>query len=125
MTLKILVDVNLSHAWVKTFREAGIEATHWQNIGDPRADDTVLMAWARDHGYAILTHDLDFSAILALTFATGPSVIQVRADDVLPDHLGPMLIEAIRAHESLLIQGAVVVVDELRARARILPLRGR
>lgn len=125
MTLKILVDVNLSHAWVETFREAGIDATHWQNVGDPRADDTALMTWARDHSHAILTHDLDFSAILAMTFATGPSVIQVRADDVLPDHLGPLLIEAIRTHEAALIKGAVVVVDEIRSRARILPLRDR
>lgn len=29
------------------------------------------------------THDLDFSALLAATQATGPSIIQVRAEDVL------------------------------------------
>jgi predicted nuclease of predicted toxin-antitoxin system len=45
------------------------------------------MAWARENGHVVLTHDLDFGTLLALTRANGPSVVQVRAQDVLPQHL--------------------------------------
>ncbi len=45
------------------------------------------MDWARPSGYVVFTHDLDFGALLAASHAGGPSVIQVRAQDVLPDHL--------------------------------------
>lgn len=42
------------------------------------------MAWARANDYIVFTHDLDFGAMLALTNAESPSVIQVRTQDVTP-----------------------------------------
>ena len=85
--IKLLVDVSPSPAWVEVFTKHGFVAVHWSALGDPRAIDRAVMVWAREHGYAVFTHDLDFGALLALTRATGPSVIQVRAHDVLPAHL--------------------------------------
>jgi predicted nuclease of predicted toxin-antitoxin system len=55
---------------------------HWSNVGDPRASDAVIMKWSLEHGSYVLTHDLDFTAILALAGAAGPSVIQVRTQNV-------------------------------------------
>ncbi len=46
MSLKILVDMNLSPQWVDTLRKNGIEAIHWFTIGDPKAKDHVIMEWA-------------------------------------------------------------------------------
>jgi len=47
MTLRLLIDMNLSPDWVAVFDSAGIEAGHWSRIGDPRAADRVLLRWAR------------------------------------------------------------------------------
>jgi predicted nuclease of predicted toxin-antitoxin system len=47
------------------------------------------MRWARDNGCTVFTHGLDFGILLAHTKENGPSVIQVRAQDVAPEHLGP------------------------------------
>lgn len=80
------------------------------------------MAWAVDNGYIVLTHDLDFGAVLAATKAQGPSVIQVRAQDVLPAHLEPTLVRAIKDHELALKAGALIVIDEFRSRVRVLPI---
>lgn len=80
------------------------------------------MAWARQNEHVVFTHDLDFGSLLALTRETGPSVIQVRAHDVLPQHLGQIVTTTIRAYESQLRQGAIVTVDESRGRVRILPI---
>jgi predicted nuclease of predicted toxin-antitoxin system len=63
--VRVLVDVNLSPAWVDVLANHQIEAVHWTSVGDPRAADAELMRYARDHGYVVFTHDLDFGALLA------------------------------------------------------------
>lgn len=114
--------MNLSPDWCAALEHHGWEPVHWSNVGDPRATDATIMAWAMTNGCVVFTHDLDFGTLLAATQARGPSVIQVRAQNVLPDHLGQTVVDAIRQHDAVLEQGALIVVDEARARARILPL---
>ena len=80
------------------------------------------MDWAAEHEFVLLTHDLDFGAMLALSHASGPSVIQIRADDVLPNHLEALVLAALNQHEDDLASGSLVVVDEARSRVRILPV---
>jgi hypothetical protein len=46
--VKVLVDVNLSPAWVAVLAAHRIEAVHWTSVGDPRAADAELMCYARD-----------------------------------------------------------------------------
>jgi predicted nuclease of predicted toxin-antitoxin system len=120
--MKILIDMNLSPEWTDVLIGSGFEALHWSTIGDPRADDQVLIDWARANGYVVFTHDLDFGTLLALTQAESPSVIQVRTQDVTPSRLSGMIITALRNHESLLESGALIVLDEAKSRVRILPL---
>ena len=120
--MKILIDMNLSPDWRPVLRHEGWEAVHWSEVGDPRAKDEAIMAWARERSYVVFTHDLDFGALLAATQATGPSVIQVRAQDVLPAHLGQMVVKAIKDYSVQLLSGAIVTVEEARGRVRLLPL---
>lgn len=115
--------MNLSPLWVEAFEQHGFEATHWSQVGDPGAPDREIMEWARKERYAVFTHDLDFSQLLALTQAKGPSVVQLRSQSVLPDRAGPLVFAALRQHEEFLKQGALVVVDAATSRARILPIR--
>ncbi|MDR1489081.1 MAG: DUF5615 family PIN-like protein [Desulfovibrio sp.] len=65
--MKLLLDMNLSPRWVAWLAGEGIEAVHWSTLGAPDAPDETIMAVARAEGYIVLTHDLDFSAILAAT----------------------------------------------------------
>lgn len=71
--------------------------SHWSEAGDQRATEQELMAWAEENGRVVFTHDLDFSAILAATGAEGPSVIQARTQNVLPQYLGDLVIEALES----------------------------
>lgn len=118
-----LVDMNLSPSWVKYLADAGFEATHWSEIGSGSAPDTNVMAWATEHGYIVLTADLDFGAILAATHGRSPSVVQVRSDILTPRSIGEAVLTAIRQAHQELLGGALVSVDPTRARIRILPLR--
>jgi len=123
--MRLLLDMNLSPSWVGFLRESGVEAVHWSTVGDPRASDATIMAWARHGGYVVFTHDLDFSALLAATEATGPSVIQVRTQDVLPDAIGGDILRVLRAHAAALEEGAIVSVNKAASRVRVLPIRQR
>jgi len=80
------------------------------------------MDWAEANGYIVFTHDLDFGTLLALTHKTGLSVLQVRGENVLPDHLGNFVVAVIRQHEADLESGALVVVEERKNRVRVLPI---
>ncbi len=80
------------------------------------------MNWARSHGYVLLTHDLDFGAMLSFTKAEGPSIIQVRTLDVRPQIIAPKIAKLINKFERQLIRGAIVVFDDSRERVRMLPL---
>jgi predicted nuclease of predicted toxin-antitoxin system len=120
--MELLVDMNLSPDWVNILTEAGWEAVHWSKIGNFRATDSEIMAWAKKNNHAIFTHDLDFGTALALTQAEGPSVIQVRTQDVAPSTIGKLVVNSLRQFQLELERGALVVLDETRARARVLLL---
>jgi predicted nuclease of predicted toxin-antitoxin system len=121
--MKLLVDMNLSPEWVAVLKQAGWEAIHWSNAGNLRAADSEIMAWAKQNGHIVFTHDLDFGSLLALTQAEGPSVIQVRTQDVTPAAIGKLVVNALRQFQPELEKGALIVLDEARARARVLPLK--
>ena len=57
------------------------------------------MEWAAANQYVVFTHDLDFGTMLALSHEAGPSVLQVRAQNVLPDHLAAAVVAALGQHE--------------------------
>jgi predicted nuclease of predicted toxin-antitoxin system len=122
MSIRILIDMNLSPDWVGKLSEYGWDSTHWSTIGDPRATDQQIMEWARSNGCVVFTHDLDFGTMLALTHATGPSVIQIRGQNILPDHMAAIVVAALEQHEQDLAAGSLVVVDESKSRVRVLPI---
>jgi predicted nuclease of predicted toxin-antitoxin system len=70
-----------------------------------------------------LTHDLDFSAILAATDADAPSVIQVRTPNSRPEGMQSVLIATLRQYQDELLAGALIVVEPARSRVRRLPIR--
>jgi len=92
-------------------------------VGAVNAPDVEIMSWARGEGRCVLTHDLDFSAILAATRAEGPSVVQIRAQDLAPETLKPTLISVLHRYAEQLMAGALITIDTRSARIRSLPLK--
>jgi predicted nuclease of predicted toxin-antitoxin system len=83
------------------------------------------MAFAKANGYVVLTHDLDFSAILAATQGDKPSVVQIRAENVSPDVIGKPVIDALRQMAAELTEGALLTIDPNPTRLLLLPLQPR
>jgi len=104
-------------------RGSGWEARHWSAVGRAEARDGEIMAYAAANGYVVVTHDLDFGAILAVRHGEKPSVVQIRMEDVSPAANGSHVAAAIRHVESPLEAGALLTVEADRTRLRLLPLR--
>ena len=121
--MKIVVDMNLSPMWVRFLTDKGFDAVHWSQIGDPRAADATIMRWARSNDHVVFTHDLGFSALLAAGGQDSPSVIQVRSQDVMPEAIGADVVDVLREHADQLHAGAIITIDEMISRLRILPIQ--
>jgi predicted nuclease of predicted toxin-antitoxin system len=121
--MKFLLDMNLTPRWVAYLKTAGIEALHWSIVGRANAPDEEIMAYAARTGLVVLTHDLDFSAILAATKGKKPSVVQIRAQNISPEAIGTQVVAALRHTDAELETGALLTIDPDRTRIRLLPLQ--
>jgi predicted nuclease of predicted toxin-antitoxin system len=121
--VKLLVDMNLSPGWVERLAGHGFEAVHWSTIGAATAPDVEILAWANEHGFVLITNDLDFSSILAASAAATPSVVQIRTQDLLSDDVVSTVVQALEAHGDHIERGALLSIDEAATRVRMLPLR--
>jgi len=120
--MKIIIDMNLSPKWVDFLSEKNIEAIHWLSIGFPDAPDSEIIAYAKQHDFTILTSDLDFGFILAITKGEKPSVIQIRADVLGPDRIGSIVASAIKRLAIDIDRGALVTIDPHKTRVALLPM---
>src|SRR5919197_5463009 len=116
--------MNLSPSWVDRLARNGFEAVHWSTIGAATAPDAQILAWANEHEFVLITNDLDFSAILAAGAVSGPSVIQLRTQDLLSDAAVSIVANALEAHREDIERGALLSIDEGGTRVRMLPLKG-
>ncbi len=120
--MTLLIDMNLSPEWVPVLMEHGFDAVHWASLGVASASDSEIMVYAFQHRFVVFTHDLDFGILLAHSKAGGPSVIQVRTNDVSPGHLSKVVVTTLKNYRNVIEAGALVTVDELKSRIRILPI---
>ena len=122
--IRILIDMNLTPRWVSYLVETGHDAIHWSAVGYVRAREKEICDYAREHGYVLLTNDLDFPRILAHTKEAKPSVILMRGEPLATEVRGRALLSAIEVCHAEITAGVIVTLDsEDRSRARVLPLR--
>lgn len=121
--MRLVIDMNLSPRWIDLLTGQGHDAVHWSAVGRHDATDAEIMEYAMTRGAVVLTHDLDFGAILAATGGRGPSVMQLRLDAVTPEHAGSAVCTALDQFGAELDDGALLTVDARRSRVSLLPLR--
>ena len=120
--MRLLLDLNLSPTLCSRFAAGGHEAVHWSSVGDLRASDATILSYASQHDMIVVTHDLDFGALLAASQAEGPSVIQFRTQNVLGAKFVDFILATLERFKVELLAGALVVIDERRSRVRVLPI---
>jgi predicted nuclease of predicted toxin-antitoxin system len=115
--------MTVSPRFVAMPAEEGFEAAQWSEVGPAPADDIDSVAYARTHDMVVITHDRDFSAILAAANGSKPSVLQIRVADMTPAFLLGPVVAGLRRCSGDLQAGALLTIDIDRQRLRLLPLR--
>ncbi len=121
--MKFLADMGISPGTVAFLRDLGYEAIHLHEEGLDRLDDARILAKARQEERILLTHDLDFSELVAASGAQLPSVIVFRLRNMRPDNVNRYMQRIVELHARVLEKGAIVSVTEGRIRIRPLPLQ--
>jgi predicted nuclease of predicted toxin-antitoxin system len=85
--------------------------------------DSDIFRKAATEGRVLLTFDLDFGEILALSRERAVSVVLFRLRNTRTPHVIERLKVALEETKEMLESGSVVVVEESRLRTRRLPLR--
>lgn len=72
--MKLLLDQNLSPRLCDRLRDVWTEVVHVRAVGLAAADDSAVWAYARRHGFTIVSKDGDFSG-RSFLFGAPPKVI--------------------------------------------------
>lgn len=120
--MKFLVDMALSPKTVKVLRDSSYEAIRVNELGMAKGKDKEILAYAKKKEMVVITADLDFGDILAITRYKKPSVIIFRLKDPSPDHVSSLLLATLPRITDSLDKGAIVVIDDYRIRIRELPV---
>jgi predicted nuclease of predicted toxin-antitoxin system len=120
--MRFLADMGVDIRVVRWLRENGHDAKHLRDEGLHRIPNGEIFVKAISEDRVIVTFDLDFGEIVALSQGEKASVILLRLHNTRTPHLIKRLATVLADATEALEQGAVVVVEESRHRIRYLPL---
>lgn len=121
--MRFLADMGVSLATVEALRTANHDALHLRDEGLIRLPDPEIAAKATAERRIVLTFDLDFGDILAVSGRETPSVIIFRLRNQTPAAVTPRLFRVIDDCAAELDSGAIVIVEDEGFRVRRLPIR--
>jgi len=119
--MRFLADMGVSHRTVAWLRDAGHDAVHLRDQGLQRLPNGEIFAKAIAEGRVILTFDLDFGEIVALSRGQRVGVVLFRLKDTTTPFLNRRLGTVLADAEAALCDGAIVVVEDSRHRVRRFP----
>src|SRR5262245_55409585 len=121
--MRLLADVHISPRTVAFLRGLGHDVVR---VGPDylrsRAPDAEIVAAAIADDRIIVTQDVDFSAIVALSNATRPSVVLLRLDTARIEVVNDLLARALPIVAEDLAAGALVTIEKHQVRIRKLPI---
>ena len=120
--MKFLADMGISPRTVDFLRDMGYDATHLHKEGLDRMPDSDILAKARHEGCVLLTHDLDFGELVAISEARLPSVVTSRLRNMRPSNVNQHLQAIVEQHREALESGALATITEGHIRVRRLPI---
>lgn len=122
--MRFLADMGVSLHVVEWIRAQGHEASHLRDEGLQRMTDEEVFRKAIGENRILLTFDLDFGEITALSAGPKAPVILFRLHNTTVAHVIDRLASVLAGCSEALETGVVVLVEESRLRVRPLPERG-
>lgn len=88
----------------------------------PSATDSVIISHALAEDRTVLTQDLDFSALMALSGQRKPSIITLRLASSRVEHVNVVLEKALPMIAQDVAAGCLITIEEQGIRSRSLPM---
>ena len=120
--MRLLADMHISPRTVEFLRTLGHDVVRVSDILPPQASDKTIVSHADENDRIVLTQDLDFSAIIALTGRQSPSPVSLRLGSSRVEHVNTVLAKVLPEVKEQLLGGAIVTVEDQRVRVRQLPI---
>ena len=120
--IKMLLDQGLPRTAASLLRERGWDAQHVSERGMSRAEDSAIIALARLEKRMVVTLDADFHALLAVSGATGPSVLRIRMEGQKADQVVALVERVLALASDELNQGAMITLVDGKVRIKLLPV---
>mgnify|MGYP001565952701 CR=1 FL=1 len=120
--MRFLVDMPLSPKLAAWLVRQGHDAVHALEVGLGRASDTTILDHARKEQRIVVTADLDYPRLLALTEAEGPGVILFRGGNYSEQEAVNRLMQALTTIPNEDLPNSIIVIEKGRIRRRRLPL---
>lgn len=121
--MRFLADMGISPKTMAFLQSLGHDAVHLHDQGLDRLEDPAILAKAQEEDRILLTHDLDFGELIAVSGARLPSIVVFRLRNMRPEMVSRYLQGIIDQHGESLEKGAIISVTEGQVRVRLLPLR--
>lgn len=122
MEIEFLADMGIYLRTVSWLREQGYDVVHLRDEGLQTLSDQEILAKAKREKRIILTVDLDFSQLLAISGDNLPSVILFRLGNENYNLINQRLTIVLRDCTKALKTGAIVSVTDRIFRIRLLPI---
>ena len=120
--LQFLADMNISPQTVSDLCRRGWDVVRVSDLMPDNSPDEDILELARRRGMVLLTQDLDFSKLIALSGYDSPSLVTLRVSITDPEVITRVLLEVFPNIERALREGFAVTIDDRSARARKLPI---
>ncbi len=120
--MRFLTDMGVSWRVVAWLRDNGHDATHLRDQQLHRLPNGDIFAKAADERRIILTWDLDFTEIVALSGARIVSAVVLRLMNTRSENVIRRLARVLAESAQDLEEGAIVSVEDSRHRVRLLPI---
>jgi predicted nuclease of predicted toxin-antitoxin system len=121
--VRFLADMGIAPKVVTWLRQQGHDVWHLAERGLERLPDPDIFVRAGEENRVVLTFDLDFGEVLALSGGT-TSVVLFRLRSRRTPRVIARLASVLADSRDQLTSGAIVVVEDARHRVRQLPVGG-
>jgi predicted nuclease of predicted toxin-antitoxin system len=122
--MRFLLDMPVSSVLLNVLHAHGHEGVHAHQIGKDRAPDDELLEIARRENRVIITADLDFPRLLALSVTEGPGLILFRGGNYSDSEMCDLLARVLEKVRPEVLEKSICVVDQRRVRVTRLPIGG-
>ncbi|MGW8257053.1 MAG: DUF5615 family PIN-like protein [Thermoguttaceae bacterium] len=120
--MKFLIDMPLSPALGVWLVQQGHDAVHVSDLGLAKALDVEILEFAGREDRTILTADLDYPRLLALSQSEGPGLVLFRGGNYSEQEVKNRLERAFATVSKEDLPNSIIVIEKGRIRQRRLPL---